>query len=531
MPKRAAAFRCSTATRALTATAIITLVAAGCATGDKAPFDSASFVDCDQGLPYYCELGEEYTGSEDAPFRGIHIGTNNGQNYETGVDMALGASMPQDYLDFLARSNANWVAVSVALRYDGTAASETVSIDRVDPDVPSASVEGTKTWDATALQNIVSTLRANGYNVLVSIALEPPDEEDSSHRHRFWMGAPWSSLPANVQTGIPGGEGVYFWDAVSTDATQMAKVNAFWDSYIAATEQLLEDVCPDPNPGTPEWDGSSAEAALCPNMVQLGTETDFLFRKYTVWDSRLLELKASADEKLPSGVFLTYGTRTDLLDQPGLTDSREIWKHLGLDYIGLSAYIVLSSKDGPESVCKYRNAGPFNMFRDIDVLRRENNNLPAVFTEFGYPDLLSGPVSPNDLVDPSSRDGNNYLPDYVTWVGEDPQISDGEETQGNAVMGVLQFRESCDDIVSGMFLWDNNLASDVDWSNSKLESCSHGVREWVMPPDDLSDFQNDHGGEYVPSNGYFQYAETVVSTYFADAVWDGAPSYYDTANP
>lgn len=93
----------------------------GCGT-DKLPgLDSGIFSDCDDRLPDYCELGEDHTSGtdpeDDAPFRGVHLGTNSGLNYEAGVNIATGGEIPGDYFTFLSRTNANWVGLSVALRY------------------------------------------------------------------------------------------------------------------------------------------------------------------------------------------------------------------------------------------------------------------------------------------------------------------------------------------------------------------------------------------------------------------------------
>jgi hypothetical protein len=369
--------------------------------------------------------------------RAVHMGGNWGSNVN-GVYLH-----PQEYFDFLHGVNADWVGISIALHVDDSMDS-TVERKYNDVSIPTFSDE--------ALVNTITTLQQKGFKVYLTLAFEISEAENAAHPVSRWqLGDP--NMP-NEDSNILS----EYWPWGINHPEHETFVKSFWKTY---TEQACH----------------FAEMAdsLGVTLFSLGTETERLFRTRSddYWLNDFGEyLKAMVDSvrQVYSGK-LTYDMGYMALTANDFygAGSDSLWKDMGLDVIGISAYFELTDAMPDKVIGVDSLEGRWEkIFSDYLIpLKNSNPALPVLFLEFGYVNSVEAPFIPAY---------NEFQP----WVFKDDNgngLDDSEETQANIYEAFFNVKERNPGIIEGAFLWGHDMCDDEEWANVWGTMHHFGVRQ------------------------------------------------------
>lgn len=195
-------------------------------------------------------------------------------------------------------------------------------------------------------------------------------------------------------------------------------------------------------------------------LFSLGTETDGLFRTRqtgsSYWTTGFYD---ELPEMVESMRAVYSGSITcDMVwaspTKPMFAYLFDLWEDLGLDAIGISAYVHLGEPRSAEALPATEDE-LFNAwrtrFRDfLAPFASANPGLPILFLEFGYTDAVGSACGPNRM-------------EYSTKVfidrGENG-LDDGEEEQPHICASRFRALQEFPDVLDGPFLWGDMVATD-----------------------------------------------------------------------
>jgi hypothetical protein len=376
-----------------------------------------------QAIPSRAALGA--TADTLEVIRAIHIGGNFGRN-PIGI-----AAQPQDYYDFLRDLKVNWIGIVVGLQVMSSIDS---TLERV-YNVP------LPTFEDNVLIDAIRGFKERGYKVYICLAIETQTAAQSQYPvHGHQLGDPYapSTDPAILPEYWP-------WDPAHPNHQQF--VDCFWRSY---TNEAVHFATIAQQEGV--------------DLFAIGAERDRLFRTRSggVGPNNFRDqIQAMVDSvrSVYSGL-VTYEMHWSALVDPGYfgPGSDHLWEDVGLDVVGVSAYFQLADPP-PTSVLAVAQleASWQNVFTSFLIpLQNRNPNLPVVFLEFGYVDVVASPYyADSDAFKErifKDKDGNG--------------LDDGEETQANAYEAFFNVNEQHNNLVRGAFLFGNDITSDSDWEQT-----------------------------------------------------------------
>lgn len=444
-------------------------------------------------------MGVSGWGAEPSDFRGVSIGANSGLGHQAEAAIVLEREVPEEYLRFLERIHAQWVMIPVAIQYDyasGGSQPTALTTLRQDPIDGANAGDGVFTWNRNVLRTLVAGLKDEGYRVALSITLEPtihPEDEprvgEDQHLSRLNMGHPNpGALSPQVRSQMNYNEAGWFWDG--EDAGEQAQIGAFWDQYEARLIDIVQSSCPD-GPG------------LCPDMIVLGTESDYLFRSDAPWAGRIQDLMLAVNGIHAGSSWrplYSYTARLDVAAGPDSTPSvQNLWQAHGLDVVSVSAYpqfvTAAGAYDGPiraNQANKVRrlvesNPGtpdePDSLFKQLETLKQANacgaeEYRPVVLGEFGFVDRINAAISraeDGDLFEAGDPNIHDLFGDEDT-----EGTADGEQSQSWLIAAILAQREACDDVLAGVFVFNNPPVSSDLWTQHARSSPTYGVRQFTL---------------------------------------------------
>ena len=357
--------------------------------------------------------------------RAIHIGGNFGRN-PIGI-----AEQPQDYYDFLRDLKVNWVGIVVGLQV----------MSSIDSTLERAYNVPLPTFEDNVLIDAIRGFKERGYKVYICLAIETQTAAQSEYPvHGHQLGDPYA--PATDPNILPQ---YWPWDPAHPDYQQF--VDCFWRSYTNEAVHFATI--------------AQQEGA---DLFAIGAERDRLFRTRSggVGPNNFRnEIQTMVDSvrSVYSGL-VTYEMHWSALADPGYfgPGSDHLWEDVGLDVVGVSAYFKLADP-APTSVMTVAQleASWENIFTNFLIpLQNRNPNLPVVFLEFGYVDVIESPYyADTDAFKDrffKDKDGNG--------------LDDGEETQANAYEAFFNVNEQHNNLVRGAFLFGNDITSDSDWEQT-----------------------------------------------------------------
>lgn len=385
----------------------------------------------------------------DRPLRAVHIAGNWGTNDQVIGEWDPDGSeglLPLDYVNHLKELNVDWVGISVALEYD----------DSMDSTVE----RGASAFSDVALRQLIREFRQYGFDVYVTLAFESHRAELSEKPVQRWQlgdpGEPDTGVPPDSPPAAPPIR-PEDWPWRPGHPNHAAFVHQFWSTY---TEQAV-------------YFARIAEEEGV-RMYSLGTETDRLFRTrseggYWVNDfSRELSGMVESVRAVYKGL-LTYDMHyTAILHDYFRIGSRNLWRDLDLDVVGVSAWFPLVDRPPSEvmSVGSLRKAYERIMDEYLVPLAAYNER-PVVFLEYGAIERVDAPANPSFV-------------DFNEFVFEDRNhngVDDGRETQANILQALFEVLDRYPNVVYGTFLWDNWIASDALWRGYWTEHRNFAVRD------------------------------------------------------
>ena len=137
-----------------------------------------------------------------------------------------------------------------------------------------------------------------------------------------------------------------------------------------------------------------------------------------------------------------------------------LWKDLGLDVIGISAWFRLT-ETAPSTVMSREALEEIydNIFiKYLVPLQANNPGKPIMFLEFAAPETVEAPVSPGDT-------SAHYERPRVFVDANGNGMDDGEETQANIYQALLNTMEKYPGVLNGVFWWDNWIVTDELWTD------------------------------------------------------------------
>jgi hypothetical protein len=355
--------------------------------------------------------------------RAIHMAGNWGTNPK-GVLI-----LPIDYFEWLRDLNVNWVGISTAIYVDGSMDST------VEPKYTGTVIH---TFTDEELVKLFRAFKQHGFHVYLTLAFEDPTPRSAHPVERWQLGVSniyeWDSkiLPE-------------YWPWALNHPDHDRFVDEFWLTY---TDQAVHFA------KIAEQEGVE--------MFSLGTETEGLFRTRPA-DGRPddfgdeIRAMVQAVRAVYTGL-VTYDYHYDPIIHPEWYSTDTFWDDSGLDVIGISAYFPLADEE-PTAVMGVEELevqweAIFQKY--LIPLHTRNPKIPILFTEFGYVDSLIAPYTPYaqagaqfDLLD---TNGNG--------------LDDGQEVQANIYEAFFNIMERHPGIIRGAFLWDNWMASDIEWSRT-----------------------------------------------------------------
>ena len=388
-------------------------------------------------LLFMLSLSLIFANGESDFFRAIHMGGNWGRNTFSVQDP------PQEYFNFLDSVHVNWVGISVALHIEDSMDS---TVERVYSGV------GIPTFRDEDLIRIIREFKAHHLNVYLTLAFETAEAEHADHPVKRWqLGDPKMHLEdPNIV--------LEYWPWALEHPKHGSFVNNFFRTY---TDQALYYA------GICEQEGVA--------LFSLGTETNRLFRSRTggYWPNNYSDhLRAMVDSvrRVYNGI-LTYDMEYGALTDAGFFALDSLWKDMGLDAVGISAYFPLNvtMPDTVMSIDQLKNSWT-RIFNDyLTPLQHNNPGKPVYFLEFGYVDATGSPAMPS-------------IREFETKIIEDANLNgldDGEETQANIYQAFFEVNRSFSNLVNGAFLWGNQMASDIDWANSFGKLRTFSIRDKI----------------------------------------------------
>lgn len=368
-------------------------------------------------------------------WRAAHMGGNWGSNRGNIPNP------PEEYLQYLRDLNVNWVGISMALHYDGSMDS-TVELDYDETlQIPSLRDD--------ALRNLIRIFTNHGFKVYIHIAFE----EGNTGEHpvsRWQLGDPL------MHTEDPAIRAEY-WPWRTDHPQHQAFITEFWQTYTDCVTHIAQIA------------GEEGAGALT-----LGTETDRLFRSRSGgrWTNNFLPQMQSmvASVRAVYHGLLSYEAHCNAITNRDFfgAGTDYIWKDLGLDFIGISAYFQLATGNpttAPQTAdLESRWNAIFNEY--LIPARQRNSNLPVVFTEFGYVDSLAALVNP--AADEFSR--------KVFTDGDGNGLDDGEEAQSNAYAALFNTMDKYPGAVLGAFLWDVGMATGQEYRSGFYTMRTFNIR-------------------------------------------------------
>jgi len=351
-----------------------------------------------------------------------------------------------EYFNFLANENANWLGISVAIFNDSLA----------DPAVrvkyrPQGDTSGTiYTFDDADLESFVLRAKKAGLHIYLTLAFEPsnldfpPDlSNPACHTAQYKVNRYYFGLPT-VNASDPNEACVnpLYWWWNPSHPSYSSNVAQFWDSYTSVAVKY---------------------GALCQQLgvelFSLGTETDNLFRTRpsNTWTNSFapqLTRMVSAVRAVYSGL-LTYDQLYSVLTEPQYSDggagSKDLFGDLGLDVVGVSAYFELAAAPVTRvlSVAELETAWDGIFQNYLVPLQSRNPGTPILFLEFGYTD---------DLGSPANAASNSLTPEPTSGNGT---ALPGQQQQQNIFEAFYKVDDQYNDLVSGTFIWGNQIFSDT----------------------------------------------------------------------
>ena len=380
--------------------------------------------------------------SDELPFRAIHTGAQSGVNWvavqEWKEAKAAGRSdplVPLDSIEHLKSINANWVGLSVSLMYESTTDS-TVKPIHTHENNPNAET----TYTDDELRQIIRELRGHGFEVYMTLTLgdavllghpippvgSPEVPRDLNILPEDW---PWSPDHPDHERFVAEFLGSYADQAV-------------YYAQIAQEEGV--------------------------GLYSLGTEEASLFRTRAggggaePWTNHFreeLQSMVARVREVYSGK-LTYDRGSKVFTASdyylgGKPETDPLWKDLGLDVIGISAWFPLA-ETAPSTVTSRETLETIyeNIFKEYLIPLRENNpGKPILFLEFAAAETVETPVRPGD---PSAH----YEGPRIFVDADGNGLDDGQETQANIYQALLNTMEKYPGVLDGVFWWDNWIATD-----------------------------------------------------------------------
>ena len=425
--------------------------------------------------------------ADEFPLRAVHAGGNWWTTrmpvvsaWEAGD--RSGPLVPSDYIEFLKRTNVNWVGLSVALHYDDSMDSTVERVYSANAEIP--------TFSDDALRQFIREFKDHGIDVYLTLAFEALEAENAEHPVRRWqLGDPEISgqiAPEN-------------WPWTPDHPDHQRFVAEFWDTY---TRQAVHFARIAENEGV--------------RMFSLGTETDRLFRTRSGgrWPNHFgQELRAMVESvrQVYNGL-LTYDMHYDALVsadffEPGST---HLWQDLDLDVVGISAWFPVADLP-PSTVSSVQDlqARYEKIFKDYLIPLSENNpDRPVAFLEYGAVDAVEAPANPGAV-------------DFRQLVFTDADgngVDDGQETQANMFQALLNTMAKYPGVLDGIFWWGNVIASDADWAAGPGAVRDHSFRGRLSEEEVQSTYET--WGNWL-TGGHWMHLDADMNVVEAGAFVDG----------
>lgn len=379
--------------------------------------------------PYECGTGIPPMNALELPLRAIHTSGYWGTNEQVVAEWmktGTGSLVPPDYINWLKSLHANWVGIVVSLQLDD-------SMDRT-------LERGSTTFPEPAIRQFIRDMGAEDIDVYLTLAIDDYKASMAERPVERW------------QLGDRGdpGHGVLLehWPWRPEHPDHESFVSEFWESY---TQQAVHF--------------ARIAAAEGARMFSLGTETDRLFRTRTGGyntDTHFgKELGSMVDRvRAVYDGLLTYDMHFDVFRSPDFfgPGTSCLWQDLNLDVMGISAWFDLidAPPTSPMSLASLEMAYDRIFRESLIPLSNDNPGRPIVFLEYGAMDVVAAPHGPAD----TSDQGTPFVFEDANGNG----VDDGRETQANIYQAVLNTMETYPGVVSGLFFWDNWMASDELWS-------------------------------------------------------------------
>lgn len=366
--------------------------------------------------------------------RAIHIGGNWGRN-PTGI-----LQQPEDYYQFLRTLNINWAAINIGLHVSN---SMDATVEKVYDNV------AIPTFRDAPLRDAIRGFANHNINVMLTIAIETQEAALSNMPVNRWQfGDP--NMPANDPSIKPEN-----WPWATNHPQHNQFIQSWWQSYTKEVVYFAKIA---------EQEGVK--------MFAVGAETDRLFRTrsggaFTNQFNDYIKALVDSVKKYFSGL-ITYELHWSALTDPAFygPGSDNLWSDVGFDVVGVSSYFKLVQQQ-PNRVLGVDEleASWNNVFsNNLIPLQNRNPGKKIVFLEFGYNDALHSPfyAIADEFTQKVFTDANGN--------GKD----DGEEQQHNILEAFYRVNENRNRVVSGTFLWDNYISSNIDWANSfgTMRMCS-----------------------------------------------------------
>ena len=392
------------------------------------------------------------------PLRAIHTGMQSGVNWVAVHDWkrakAAGRSdplVPLETIEHFKSVNVNWVGLSVSLMFESTTDSTVKPIHTHDK-YPNA----TTTYTDDEIRQIVREFKSHGFNVYMTLTLG--DEEVLGHPVPP-VGSP--EVPSHLNI-LPKD---WPWSPNHPDHKRF--VAEFLGSYADQAVHYAK---------LAEEEGVG--------MYSLGTEEPGLFRTRPggggdkPWTNHFrneLQSMVARVREVYSGK-LTYDRWFPTLTNSeyfigGKAGTDPLWKDLGLDVIGISAWFPLTETN-PSTVTSLKNLETSyeKIFQQYLVPLKENNpGKPIMFLEYAAAEAVESPAFPDN-------DEAHYGGPRVFVDADGNGLDDGKETQANMYQALLNTMEKYPGVLNGVFWWDNWIATDALWADFLADYRAYSIR-------------------------------------------------------
>lgn len=426
----------------------------------------------ERGYNQPCTMGKKSENKRvelfSEPLRALHLTGNWGLN-RTGV-----LTPPDEYFEFLHSLEVNWIGISVALHITDSMDS---TVERTYSNIDGA------TFPDDILIQTIRKLREHGINVYLTLALEDTYSNQALHPVQRWqLGDP--NMPNEDHTILP-----EYWPWSLNHPLHKQFVKKFWQTY---TEQAVHFA-------------RIAEAEDV-SLYSLGTETERLFRTRSGgrWPN---DFGKQLKEMVDSVRSVYHGPVTYDMVYQALTandfygpGSNFLWHDLSLDVVGISAYFPLVEKIPTTVVIQDSLEKCWErIFLDYLLpLKNQNPDLPIIFLEFGYADVIVSPCEPWQYA-------------FKNKVFQDKNLNgqdDGEEQQANIYASFFYMNHQFKGLIEGAFLWGHEIATDEQWSAAyrqfhtiavRQRLAEHVVRKWYEKLSQPLAVLSPNGGEQLLS--------------------------------